>query len=326
MKELKEPVFIVGHPRSGSTLLASLLNEHSEIVALPETHFMDRTCARSIFRRVIEPFFPKLIVSQMYKKNLRTQDTGVSKTIFEDAFYKENGQTYKDAFHTLLQCCLKGSSRSRVLEKTPKHLEHIRQLLKWFPDAKIICIIRDGRDAVDSLMNAPWTHSCAPKHAAYWAWCVRKALIYKAQYPGCFYLLRYEDLLLNPEKKLEEIFGFLGERFESGILLSERSGIVPDWERGWKENSTKKIDANNAYKWKKKVGSKLSASYPYIFMKDELILMGYDTMDGNVEYASFMDKFRWNKRVFALTHMAKYLLQRYLMPKTSSYRKNISNK
>lgn len=103
--------------------------------------------------------------------------------------------------------------KARWVEKTPQHIHHIRHILQKWPQAKIIYIIRDPKDTVASLFSryndlevsiTRWVHD-------------NNAGIRHREHPN-IHVIKYEDLIVDQEKYLTELFNFLDEDFNPQVL------------------------------------------------------------------------------------------------------------
>ncbi|WP_323754009.1 sulfotransferase [Marinobacter sp.] len=251
-RQTKSPIFIVGHSRSGSTLLASLLGRHPNIHAIPETHFFNGSYSGFFLRRLWAQKSINKILSYTVERNVRLRDIGVTQKEIKEFSNNEHLASVKSVFNSIMGIELQRSGKQRILEKTPYHIEHIDRVFRWYPGAKVICTIRDSRDTIDSLVKAPWTHSNPQRHAAYWSWCVREALNKQRKYPAGMLICKYEDLVTEPVQELKRITDFIDEKFVPTLISgSPISQVIPSWEKSWKEKAEQEIDGSYAYKWKK---------------------------------------------------------------------------
>jgi hypothetical protein len=267
--------FIVGFSRSGTTLAAALMNRHSQICVPPETRF-----CRGVPRcgqLDIKERSHRCIGDRVFKY-WRTADLNVDRTRFDDIFARY-APNYSNALACLLECYRRPSGKPRVGEKSPIHLFYVAELLCWFPGARVFCLIRDGRDVVNSMTNAPFTHNHLPRHAAEWAFLSRMARILSEKHPYNFSVVRYEDLVLDTSNVLASMCRGIGEEFEaSQLLASAGSGVVPDWERNWKDDATKDIDPSKIGTWKNAFSSD-ALVFLHQIMGKELKYWQYDVPD-----------------------------------------------
>ena len=314
------PVFLVGHSRSGSTLLASIMSEHSQIFSLPETHFFPKTYAANLFEKIFSKKSHNQLVSRLYKNN-RIKDIELTKYELEAYLDGNLVGTYCDLFQCFLEACLVKSKKNRVLEKTPRHIEYVEKIYECFPTAKVICIVRDGRDAVQSLVNAPWTHSNKERHAAYWTWCVRESFRLERKFPEKFKLFRYEDLLIEPVEFLKNLCLFINEPFEAKMLSESRSNaVVPEWEKDWKTKSKSIIDKSFAYKWKNEV-KMTEISYLQYFMEKELSRLGYEVYnDNNRVVIPLLKRVVWGRIFSGIIIKLMMIYREIILPRKNDFR------
>jgi hypothetical protein len=242
----RAPVFIVGFARSGTTLLAAMLDRHSAIAVTPETHFCDHFYA--VNRTA--PNDQRAFVDAMFT-HPRILDLGVG----VDAVLAEfapRPTDHANLFAATLEAYRKQRGKAYVIEKTPAHLPYVPILARWFPAARFIYIERDGRDAVMSLMRMPWSHKNLRRHARMWRWCVKRAERFQRDYGPRWLHVQYEALARNPERELTRVCGFLGVEFEASQLdRSIPTAVVPAWEHAWKQNAAHDaVNAGRIHDWR----------------------------------------------------------------------------
>lgn len=111
------------------------------------------------------------------------------------------------------------------LEKTPDHALYLREIFEFLPRARVIHILRDGRDVVSSLLaaGAGWLSHWAPKDAAGAAgvWVRHVQAVREARsslLPGQLHEVRYEDLSRAPAEVLRGCTDFLGLEWDSAEI------------------------------------------------------------------------------------------------------------
>ena len=266
-----KPIFVVGHPRSGTTMLASLLGRHSKISMPPETMFFFDVYEEGLNERI--DFIEKAMNSK------RVSDLGLERELLVNEFYKLDN-SMRGLFQSILISYCNKSGKVRPGEKTPLHLKWASTIVKWFPDAKIICIIRDGRDVVNSLLNVPWSHDNTYKHCYDWGENILLARKLENILPDQFMTIKYEDILAECEVKVKEVCHFVGEEFQPEMLINSKSGVVPEWEKKWKGKAVGTVDRNNTGKW---VGLPLEVKETMnTLMINSLKKMGYPVRSPNL--------------------------------------------
>lgn len=247
----RHPVFVVGMPRSGTTLLSSLLDAHPALVVAPETHYFTRCWPGTPVQDtahalgMLDRLFRQPGVRDM---QLSEQET----TTIRDAIRECSAPTHADVLRALLETYADRSSAPAWGEKTPDHLRFVPEMVQQFPEAVFVAIVRDPRDVALSLRALPWSRSTLPEQA--WTWRSYAARIdrYHVDYEERFYSLRYEDLITNPEEELRGICAFLEMPFSASMLQRQEQKAQPfDAEREpWKQNSAREIDPSNRGKWR----------------------------------------------------------------------------
>jgi Sulfotransferase family len=243
-----EPIFVVGGRRSGTTLLATLLDRHSQIAVPPETHFFGHF--RQRIGREAGPVQHRDLVDDFFG-NQRAQDMKLDPQQLLGRFR----QYPADLAHLLRSSLEEFAARlgkTRPGEKTPGHLEFVPTILEWFPRAKVICIVRDGRAAVLSAARLGWRAGDIVGLSMAWRQCVRWMISWERRYPHSFLRVRYEDLVRDPTGTLGVVDRFVGIGFEvSQLNTSVPTHAVPDWEAKWKAKSAAAVDVERLSAWRR---------------------------------------------------------------------------
>jgi hypothetical protein len=271
------PTFIVGCERSGTTLLAVMLDRHSQMAVTPETHFLLKIYPRQVWRRWAARS-PERLLGRLWNEG-RIADLGLDPARME-ARFRARPATFPALLQSMMEEYAALRGKPRAGEKTPFHLWQVPRILRWFPEARIVNIIRDGRDTVRSSLKTSWTRRRNLRWLSWrWVQCVRAAERYGRRYPGRFLSIRYEDLLQSPEETLRKVDAFVGLEFEEQQLQPQGdSRTVPQWEEEWKANANKSLDPSRIGAWKKQV----TASERLVMntmMRSALLRQGY----GDVE-------------------------------------------
>jgi Sulfotransferase family len=209
--------FIVGSPRSGTTLLRLMLDAHSDLAIPPETSFLPAVFAsRTGYKNAKEDFFR--LITNFPPDAPNWQDFEISTEEFHSTLSGICPFTASQGLRCFYKIYAKRFGKTRVGDKTPMYCRHMSEIETLLPEAAFIHIIRDGRDASLSLRPlwfAPGTD--VPVLAAYWRDNVQAA---RSSGTNCHRYLevRYEHLLLDPETTLREICRFLDLPFEPAML------------------------------------------------------------------------------------------------------------
>ena len=186
------PIFIIGCPRSGTTLLRVILDSHPHISCGPETDFL------------ID--LPKVIA----RHSRRLELFG-----FDDAYWDMKMADFFNSFH--LDYAQK-RGKQRWADKTPLYTAHLDLLNRLFPEAQFLHIIRDGLDVVASHRDR-WGYLTALRATRTWVKYVSMAQrLGRTVAPGRYLEVRYEELVSDPEAKLRGMFEFLDEPWDPVVL------------------------------------------------------------------------------------------------------------
>ena len=240
-------LFIVGMPRSGTKLLRDLLNRHPDIAIFPnESHFFPRL--PRLIRKHGDPLrrecFAKLYAEldgTRFMRRLRGHGIVLDQ---DDWFARIGGGGARDVLAALFESYAAATGSRIVGDKTPEYLTQVPLLTSFFPDAKLVHIVRDPRDYVVSMRKA-WGKSL-PRAAQRWKTWIRKFRQDAQHCNAAVIELRYEDLVTAPRAALERVCIHVGVSFRDEMLSLDRPAENLGDTRG--ETS---IVAANCGKWRR---------------------------------------------------------------------------
>jgi hypothetical protein len=251
--------YILAMGRSGTTLLQNLLDSHPNIVVPPESFFV-------------------LHLYTKYKYTTNWCDKTIAlfiKDVYTDRpfrlFWRIPRQNLESAFHTssrptsFKEACniVRSSYKMSFLEKSicligdknPLYSIFTNRILSVSPNAKIIHVVRDPRGTINSQI---YTFKRKDVLALGYIWSSynKKIQKLKHRYPNQYLLIKYEDLIINTEKKAQEICSFLEIPYDIK-MLSYREDLVERFQqysmslKGKHTSLMKPIDKTIIEKWKK---------------------------------------------------------------------------
>ncbi len=201
------PIFVVGCPRSGTTLMRRILDRHPSIAICPETQFQRLVYSRrkafgdlgdlTNRRRLIDEY-----LSSRFIRRMKLDRAALAERL------QREGASYKAMFTTLLRYYAASQGKSRFGEKTPQHALFLETLCEWFPNAAILHMVRDPHATVASMQRMPWRRS-AVANARIWLRLNQAARRFH-EWRG-YLEVRYESLVANPERQIRKICSFVGE-------------------------------------------------------------------------------------------------------------------
>lgn len=205
--------FVVGVPRSGTTLLRLLLDAHPELAIPSETGFglvlAERpggyaTPGELLDRLEALPTWGDLATS---RDELTALIAGLPR--WDSA----------DALRAYYRGYAAAHGKPRWGDKTPMHVEHMPVIAAAFPEARFVHIIRDGRGVLASLRGLPFApgDGSVEAIAGYWRDVIACARSAAPTLPH-YHEVRYEQLVREPEPTLRGVCEFLRLDFDPVML------------------------------------------------------------------------------------------------------------
>ena len=203
------PIFIVGSPRSGTSLMRRIVDSHSRIACPPESHFMAPLLRMLDDEPSMQGFETMGFDRRLVLARLRE---------FSERFFREYA---------------KAQGKPRWADKTPRYVDHLEAIDEMFEGRpQYVMIHRHGIDVAYSMNKAVpgwlagipnYSSATTPRDpirvaAAYWRDAVEKMLAFCTKVPDRTFTLRYEELVREPASTLQHMFTFLGEDFEEAVL------------------------------------------------------------------------------------------------------------
>src|SRR3954447_4058245 len=146
------PIFLVGCPRSGTTLLSVMLHAHARIAMPPETRFLLPVYrGRARFGDLREPANRRRLARRITApRKSKFRDLGLNRRATVRAIMAAP-PTIGSAAGTVWREFARSRGKARWGEKRPAYWEDLDVVLRLFPDAQLIHLVRDGRACVASL-------------------------------------------------------------------------------------------------------------------------------------------------------------------------------
>jgi hypothetical protein len=213
------PLIVLGVRRSGTTLLRVILDRSSAIAIPDESHFVPQLAHRHSTPVDVERFVEDL-------RRLRTL-AGWGITADDVAPLLRERMTTGEAIGAVFAAYAAKHGKPRWGDKTPAYMRYLPLLERLFPDALYVHLIRDGRDCALSFLGMPdeaptrtWAHpEDARGFACQWFSEIRDArALGRRVGAGRYVELRYEDLVDDPARVVEEVCGFASLPFAPAML------------------------------------------------------------------------------------------------------------
>jgi hypothetical protein len=205
--------FIVGHPRSGTSLLRALLDNHPDLLVLPfETHLFD-------WIKSEDPVGALLDRTRLWA-TLNRHRPSISREEVEHVFFRTFSQA-NDPRARLLALMegwreLTGvQQNTRWVEKTPRHLYEFNTLSTWFPaGAKVLVMRRDPRDVIASELKR------APSRSIFsmaLTGRIAHQVMTEHESDSRVLAISYERLVQDPPGTMQEVCDFLEIPYDAAV-------------------------------------------------------------------------------------------------------------
>jgi len=236
------PIFILGVPRSGTTLLRAILDSHPAIACGPETPWLGAHQPSSV-----------MALQQFLSENPLgyCRSFGMPRAVVT--------QAARQFVMTLMDEYARSKGKRRWAEKTPDNLMHLEFLREMFPHAAFIHLVRDALDtAISTSIISPHRCGISDWHERFLLIgpeCKLENNLFNAllrwnhwnrrvdEVLAGHRLLRvsYERLVCEPRDVLQSVFDFIEEPFDASVLDYARfKHDLPDWE--WGSADVKRFD------------------------------------------------------------------------------------
>jgi hypothetical protein len=302
----EKPIFVVGSPRSGTTLLRFILSSHSRLYIPSETGFiphLDVAPGVTLSREEVTAVLDQI-------GRLNREWAGLVDDVI--AFYRDLPRpTLPHLLDALYRRRIRGSGAARWGDKTPGYVLHIPRLHAIFPTAQFIHIIRDGRDV---------TLSAQRKWGAAWYmdsyYMLRRWVEYvetgrengRRLGPGRYLEIHYEHLVTQPETQVARICTFLEEEMHPAMLQHDQLAQRQIGPEGHVEVRNP-ISRRSVYRWSKEM-SPFAMKLANEAAGETLDVLGYEPSP----VSAMTQRERWRlyrlALKYALTQNAQRLLTR----------------
>jgi hypothetical protein len=275
-----EAIFIVGVPRSGTTLMRMVFGRHSRIAIADENHYLGH------FLPWVDPGWDFRRVGDLHSDDAvrRLVDRIYSDEFQGGTWLRGTSQFWqwllrhvppeeleqrllagersrRGVFTTIMRVYADRRNKAIMGEKTPAHYRHVDTLLEWYPTARVVHMVRDPRAVYLSELRR---RTARPESVPYrwlvrvpvlmeafvlfavtrtWADAVHRHRRYSRRYRDRYRLVRFEDLVREPEAEIRELCTFLGVPFEPRML---RQKVVSRGQRLGEAG----FDAGAADRWR----------------------------------------------------------------------------
>lgn len=248
-----QPIFIVGAPRSGTTLLAAMLGAHSDMSSGPETRFF-HFVARTARDQLLDPW-PENAVDFLFSIVLIKpipEHYGLSRSEIR-SYLEGQAPSVQAILSSLTEQFMTKEGKNRWVEKSPENTIYLDLIRHFFPESPIVRILRDPRDTALSMIKAKtsWSPPDLPEALILWRKFDERSAAFFLEDENS-YTIYYENLVASPGVELTNLCNFIGEEFEDQMLdTSKSASSVVTAKESWKQRVYKPVDKTRIGVWKR---------------------------------------------------------------------------
>ena len=218
----KRVFFVCGTPKSGTTWLQRVLDTHPQVQCSGEGHFIERFTVP--LAGVLRGYAARMAqtASRVYE----------GKPYYPPLTQGDLDRIARSFVLDRLMSRKPGPQVRWIGDKTPGYASTMPQLLRLFPQARFINIIRDPRDVAvarlhhsrrvrqaENLGASPLDLAAFVHEGALdWARCVEPIAAFMADNPGQLHNVRYEDMIADPAAEAAKVYRFLGIRHDAATI------------------------------------------------------------------------------------------------------------
>ena len=205
-----ERIMIVGCPRSGTTILQSILSSHPDVLGIFETHFYSSLCSPKRWKRKLG-LTPRTAIDILKEIN---QEHSLYRSINSNALLVNSAS---NIFINLLDYAASNANKKVWVEKTPQHLLYIDYIKKYTSGVRFIHIERKAESVIASIYHASmkypevWSYNSIEKSFELWKLNYIENRKYQNSKDHIFVTL--SELIDDPNTTLKRLFQFMGIEF-----------------------------------------------------------------------------------------------------------------
>ena len=229
----RQPIFFVGFPRSGTTLIDQILTSHSKIEVIEE----------------------KPLITNVVEKIVANQKSYPSEQLLN--MPEEESQVYRNSYFELLEYFRKDKTEF-VVNKLPLNILHLPLIYTLFPKAKTIVALRHPLDSCLSCFCQIFGYNPAMANfvtmkggLSYYGKVMNSYLAFRDTFSAPIHTVRYEDLVQDLEKEARALLAYIEAPWEDSVLryyeTARKRAIIntPSYTQ-----VTQPIYKDSTYKWK----------------------------------------------------------------------------
>lgn len=271
-----QPIFIGGCPRSGTTMLGSILSSAPETICTPESQFLTPLLHASAHSaEALESAHGHLIDSFRY----RLWQVGPPPPLPSDVPPALALQRFITELAGRVSAAHGRPTPRFWIDHTPANIHRAQHLRRVFPNARFLHIVRDGRAVAASLRQVTWGTQTPKKQAWAWQHELAAGLAMETRY-GAEVVRRvhYEDIVSRPADTLPALFEWCGLPWTEDALAGGSFRAMPAYTRAQHRLVGRPPQAKRVDAWKEELSPRHVELFEY-FAFTPLTMLGYPPLN-----------------------------------------------
>ena len=260
------PVFVVGHARSGTSLVCRLLLDHLGVNFGTESQFIVRYHQKlARYGDLTQDSRLRWLLEDIGRERFFARTRQNFGFVFdpERALPSVSPRTYSGVLRAVFEQFAADQGHVRWGDKTPDYCHHLPLIRQLFPDAQFLHVIRDGRDVAHSLLATGFGPKNSYEAALAWRKTLEEVRRFRDTLPaGAYAEIRYEALVTDPVSTLGAVARFLGIANAEALM----EAVTPKLRQ--------QVRAGSLLKWKQHLSWREVECFE-AFAGDELTALGY---------------------------------------------------
>lgn len=249
-------IFIMSSERSGSNLLRQILGSHKDGIAPVAIHFTTNLAKLSPYYCSGPGYRSDQLVADMVtlaRSHIVPWQYDID---IEQVVKNIEINSFWGVMISLYDVIARSDDRKFWVCKDNALFDYAEEIIDQFPEAKFIYLVRDGRDVALSFLKVPGGPKSMTDAGRLWIREQQKCLQVYRLYPENVYMVRYEDLLNNPQETIRGMCSFSGIAYSEDMMNFFKKDDNTFEKSVYWSNLNKPLMSENSGKWKNEMSGK----------------------------------------------------------------------
>ena len=284
--QANRPLLIGACPRSGTTLLRGILDNHPDLAVVGETNFIFWLVRhRAEFGNLRKEANRRKLAEWLFDGEGRGQKRIQGSTPRDEAVQRmiDGGTTLGSMFRAIFQMYADRHGKPRWGDKRPGYAGFIELMFELYPDAQFINLVRDPRGAVASQLPLGWDKPGTELASSYATWetSIERVDGYSEKLrPDQLIDVRFEDLVRDPAGEIRKVCDWAALPADDDVIghmvTDKRKG---SFREGWHDRLNDEIDTTPVTNWRERMEPH-QISFVERVAAPHLARLGYRTLPG----------------------------------------------